>query len=216
MTLASDILASPEGQARQGALDNAGFVTQVYQAALARAPDMAGLANWVGQLAGGTATRAGVAVGISESVESQLRGGTNLNATETFVPDEQAASVARLYDTAFDRAPDAAGLAHWIVALEGNPFTAPFLSLHDEAMQFIASPEFQTRYATSTDVSFVQLLYQNTLHRAPDAGGAAFWQGQLATGAMDRATVLLGFSESAEHQAMLAPQIEAGGIVTKG
>ena len=134
MTLASDILASPEGQARQGALDNAGFVTQVYQAALARAPDMAGLANWVGQLAGGTATRAGVAVGISESVESQLRGGTNLNATETFVPDEQAASVARLYDTAFDRAPDAAGLAHWIVALEGNPFTAPFLSLHDEAM----------------------------------------------------------------------------------
>lgn len=214
--LASDILASPEGQARQGALGNAGFVAQVYQASLGRAPDAAGLANWVGQLANGTATRANVAVSVSESIESQTRGGTDLAATQTFVPDEQTASVARLYDTAFGRAPDAAGVGHWIMALKGGPLTAPILSLHDEAVQFIASPEFQARYGTPSDHGFVRLLYQNTLHRMPDPSGAAFWERQLAAGAMDRAGVVLSFSESVEHKAMLSVQIESGGITTKG
>ena len=58
-------------------------------------------------------------------------------------------------------------------------------------------------------------LYANTLHRSADAAGAAGWQNVLANGT-DRAAVLLGFSESAEHEAMTASRIEVGGIQTVG
>lgn len=42
------------------------------------------------------------------------------------------------------------------------------------------------------------LLYQNVLDRLPDPSGAAFWNGQLNSGAQTRAQVVLSFTESAE------------------
>jgi hypothetical protein len=47
---------------------------------------------------------------------------------------------------------------------------------------------------------FVTLVYNNVLGRAPDAGGLAFWKGQLDAGSMTRGQVMLGFSESAEYR----------------
>ena len=46
------------------------------------------------------------------------------------------------------------------------------------------------------------LLYDNVLHRAPDAGGYAYWMEQLA-GGMAREDVLIGFSESTENKVAL-------------
>jgi hypothetical protein len=47
------------------------------------------------------------------------------------------------------------------------------------------------------------------LHRAPDAAGLSAWVGDL-NGGMSRAQVVVGFSESNEHIANLAPHIDQG------
>ena len=106
---------------------------------------------------------------------------------------EADAEATRLYDAVFGRAPDADGLRFWSHSLQtGTP-------LHDVAEAFTHSPEFQARYGTPDDARFVDLLYENVLHRAPDDAGASFWRHALEAHAADRADVVLGFSESAEH-----------------
>ena len=53
-------------------------------------------------------------------------------------------------------------------------------------------------------------LYANTLDRAPDAAGRAFWVQQIESGRATRAQVVLGFSESAEHRTATLGNIEGG------
>lgn len=69
---------------------------------------------------------------------------------------------------------------------------------------FVTSPEFLATYGALTNGRFVQALYQNTLHRAPDNAGLTYWVGALATGANNKATVVYSFSDSAEHRASVA------------
>jgi hypothetical protein len=59
------------------------------------------------------------------------------------------------------------------------------------------------------DTAFVQQLYRNVLDREGEASGVEAWKGALQ-GGMSRADVVLGFSESPEHQNKLAPYIDDG------
>ena len=78
------------------------------------------------------------------------------------------------------------------------------------ARSFVNSAEFKGLYGASpTDAAFVDLLYQNVLHRAPDAGGAAYWTGVLHDGA-PREDVLMYFSDGAENTAAVATLIANG------
>jgi len=61
-------------------------------------------------------------------------------------------------------------------------------------------------------MGFVDLLYSNALHRPVDPGGAAAWTTALNSGAVTRSGVILGFSQSQELTAALAPVIENHGI----
>ena len=113
------------------------------------------------------------------------------------------AQAYRMYQAAFDRAPDTAGLAYWTAQLDaGTP-------LATMAQDFLGSPEFQATYGALSDGDFVAALYQNVLGRAPDAAGAAFWQQALA-GGTSRAGVLVGFSESTENVANTAAPFATG------
>lgn len=105
------------------------------------------------------------------------------------------APVARLYQAAFDRAPDAGGLAFWTSALQAG------VGLGTIADQFVATPEFQTRYAPLGTDQFVDSLYLNTLDRPADPAGRAFWTGVIESGGADRGDVLLGFSQAPEFVA---------------
>jgi len=69
--VASAFVNSAEFQLKYGALDNEGFVSLLYQNVLGRAPDAAGLNNWVTQLENGT-SRAQVLLGFSESAEFKV------------------------------------------------------------------------------------------------------------------------------------------------
>jgi pimeloyl-ACP methyl ester carboxylesterase len=121
-----------------------------------------------------------------------------------FDTDGTAGQSYRLYEAAFDRAPDRAGLTYWVQRADGG------LDPRSIAASFVGSAEFQARYgAAASNDAFVTALYANALDRAPDAGGLSFWVSQLA-GGLSRADVLVAFSESAENQAKLAPAIQNG------
>lgn len=116
-----------------------------------------------------------------------------------------AAQAYRVYQAAFDRAPDAAGLGYWITNMEAGA------SLAAVAKAFIDSQEFRTAYgAQPSNRDMVTKFYTNVLHRAPDQGGLDFWVKALDSGAIDAATALTGFSESAENVAQLIGVIAQG------
>jgi len=118
--------------------------------------------------------------------------------------DGVAGQVYRLYQGAFNRTPDSAGLGHWIALMDKGT------SLHDVASQFIGSQEFITNYgAAPSDADFVKLLYRNVLHRDPEPAGNTHWLNILHDGT-SRTDVLIAFSESAENHANLAQIIGKG------
>ncbi|TXM67342.1 DUF4214 domain-containing protein [Methylobacterium sp. WL12] len=114
-------------------------------------------------------------------------------------------NVYRLYQAAFARTPDTAGLSHNVHLVDQG------ISLHDMAAAFTVSGEFQTRYgANASDQDFVKALYNNVLGRDPDPTGNAGWLQLLGSHQYDRAGVLIGFSESPENHGKVDPSIAAG------
>jgi hypothetical protein len=112
--------------------------------------------------------------------------------------------VFRLYQAAFDRAPDLAGMGFWLDAQQSG------IGLQAIAGMFQASPEFTLLYGGGgSDEAFVTRLYKNVLHRAPDAGGLSFWLEHLQKD-ITRTDALIGFSESPENVAALIGKIEHG------
>lgn len=116
-----------------------------------------------------------------------------------------AGQAYRIYQAAFDRAPDAKGLGFWISALDRGA------SLRDVASAFTQSSEFKSLYgAAPANSDFLNSLYHNVLHRDGDAGGFAWWLDKLDTHAASFTDLLVSFSESAENQAALAPAVSGG------
>ena len=159
---------------------------------------------FVSYLASGAQDRADVLVGFSESAENKARTAAVLEAG-VWVPSPEAGQVARVFYATLGRAPDAGGLEYWTSLLRGG-----LASLRDEALGFMASPEFTSRYGTVSDERFVDLLYQNVLGRPADAAGMSYWVPLLASGTLDRGAVVLGFSESAENMDNVAEVIGNG------
>ncbi len=111
----------------------------------------------------------------------------------------------RLYQAAFDRAPDPSGLGFWIWALQQG------VSLDDVAGGFLNSPEFTSLYgANPSNSAFVTKLYNNVLHRAPEQGGYDFWMSVLDNNLAPRTALLVEFSESKENQAQVIGAITNG------
>jgi subtilisin family serine protease len=116
-----------------------------------------------------------------------------------------AGQAYRLYQAAFNRTPDAGGLGYWIAQMDKG------LGLREVAGDFARSDEFKALYGASpSNADVVTHLYGNVLHRAPDAGGAAYWNGMLDSHTLDVAEVLRDFSESAENVATLVGLIQNG------
>lgn len=124
--------------------------------------------------------------------------------------DAVAGQAYRIYKAAFNRAPDYSGLGFWISAMDAG------MSLREVAAGFVGSAEFKSAYgAAPTHRQIVDMLYQNVLGRAGDAGGIVFWLGVLDQGMDTVAGVLAGFSESAENKAALQGTIQSGIIYSE-
>lgn len=115
-----------------------------------------------------------------------------------------AGQAYRLYQAAFDRMPDIVGLGNHIKGMDLGT------SLKTVAQNFLNSSEFASRYGQVDNAGFVTKLYNNVLHRDPEAAGFAFHMKTMSSGSVDRAQLLINFSESAENQAALIGVIENG------
>lgn len=204
--LANAFLNSAEFQARYGSLSNQAFVEQLYRFSLNREGDASGIASWTNALNSGT-PRDGLLLLFSESAEHRtLTSGAV--AAGLWLPDAEALIIARLYDATFERLPDTSGLASWTGQLESG---MPLLEI---AAAFAGSAEFQTRYGNLSNQAFVEQIYRASLNREGDPAGIANWVGQMDQGA-SRASILMAFSESAEHVALTA-SLWSGGIQFAG
>lgn len=193
--LAKDFTGSDEFATRYGAHPSTGnLVELLYNNTLHRASEAAGKSYWMTELDQGHQSKDQVLIGFSESAENKAN-------TASFVMNgiwdlnENAATVARLYEAVLGRAPDINGLTYWTNKLESGAET-----LKSMTGGFTGSIEFTARYGAgiSTD-SFVELLYNNSLHRVSDPHGKVDWVNGVNSAAITKADVVLGFSESAEH-----------------
>lgn len=151
-------------------------ITAFYKNILGREPDAGGLAYWQAQVESGQIQLAEVVSSFTTSAEAQA----------------VVQPIIALYQAAFGRTPDTGGLQYWVAQMQGG------LSLSDVTQAFAQSSEFASVAGTSS-TQFITALYQNTLGRAPDAGGLAYWVEQAANGSSP-ASLLASFTASAEGQ----------------
>ncbi|HEU4852762.1 MAG TPA: FG-GAP-like repeat-containing protein [Telluria sp.] len=116
-----------------------------------------------------------------------------------FDTDGVAGQAYRVYQAAFARTPDAAGLGYWIAMMDQG------VSLAAVAGGFAASNEFVTAYgANPTNRAIVEKFYQNVLHRDGEKAGIDWWTSLLDNHSITLAEALVGFSESPENKVALA------------
>ena len=121
-------------------------------------------------------------------------------------PDQNAGKVYRLYQAAFARTPDIPGVKYHL-----NDMETKGLPLWQIASNFLASPEFSSKYGSNpSDTQYINALYKNVLNRIPAASEVAWYQNQFTTKAMDHQAALIGFSESPENVALVGSAIANG------
>lgn len=115
--------------------------------------------------------------------------------------DANVRPICRLYQAMLRRKPDTAGLDTWVQSLIANRAQLGNQTSAVEAIAstLVTSAEYQGVYPdSSSNSTFVTLLYANILVRSPDAAGHAAYTAALDNGTLTRARVLVAFSESQE------------------
>ncbi len=154
------------------------LVRQQFVDLLGRAPQLAEEELWVERLRHGTHVPGDVVAGLRTSSD------------HVAVVDP----VTRLYLASFARLPEPAGLDYWTMRRRsGTP-------LQQVAQHFVASAELRALYGSLDHEAFVRRVYRNVLGRDGDPAGIAYGTAELEAGRRTRASVLVGFSESAEHR----------------
>lgn len=151
------------------------LANQIYRDLLGRPADATGREYWAGAIASGTDP-----VDIIEAF---------INSPEVGGAYEP---VIRLYRASFLRPPDHGGLSYWVKSLRSG------IGLEDVAEVFATNAEFVNRYGSLNRAEFVDRIYRNVLHRAPDSEGLNYWTRQLGRG-VSRGEMLTAFANSTEN-----------------
>jgi Ca2+-binding RTX toxin-like protein len=172
------------------------FITGLYTNVLRRSvaagtATNAELLSWDALVTANVLTQAQVTSAIVNSVE----------ATTVVAP------IVRIYQTFFNRVPDAAGLTFWVGQSRSGTSLAAISNAFSTAAEFTAA--YGTPSASTID-SFLSALYTNVLGRTADATGFAFWKAQFAaqgSNAAAAAAIANSFSASAEFVSASATNI---------
>ncbi|HYC37951.1 MAG TPA: DUF4214 domain-containing protein [Usitatibacter sp.] len=174
--ITSDASGSPHSVTLSGTADKS-LVTHYYRAILNRAPDAAGKAFWESE----AARLAGLGVNISEVWF--VMAGYFFNSSEYVGANKtEMQFVTDLYNTFFNRGPDAAGLGYWTGQIaSGLPREVVLFS-------FMFSAEFRGfseaifgNTAARPEVDMVVDFFRGLLNRLPDTTSFNYWLGQLRT-----------------------------------
>jgi hypothetical protein len=164
-----DVMQFQDGTALFDPTGTAENVSRLYQAALGRAPDAAGLQAWTGLIDGSSVPLADVATDFTTSPEFMHDYGA--------LTDPQY--VTQLYQNVLGRAPDPEGAAAWDNALADGESRGSVLVGFAESQENKADT---ISSAGDQDNGEVYRLYQTTLDRAPDTAGLNSWSEALGSG----------------------------------
>lgn len=110
------------------------------------------------------------------------------------------AEVTRLYRAYFGRLPGASGLLYWTGRMHEG------LTSVEVGRLFGGTPEFRATYGTASNAAVVDAAYRNTLGRAPDPSGLAYWTARLDQG-LARWKMIHGFARSPEFVTRERPRV---------
>lgn len=111
----------------------------------------------------------------------------------------------RLYDAAFNRAPDESGFDYW-----ANRLLDGSIGRYNLAAHFVESDEFRLLYGENTSNSdFIDALYRNVFEREADPDGRQYWISRLDEG-YNRTGVVNDFVDSLEHKVLTYDEIAYG------
>ncbi len=137
-----------------------------------------------------------------ERFRSRTRARTGSPATETLSGFGGFSLVDHYYQAILGRAPDAAGKAFW--ESEAARMQSLGVDVKEAYMvmagYFFNSAEYLSR--NTSDTQYVTDLYNTFFNRPPDAGGLAYWTGQIAAG-LPRSIVMYGFLFSPEFNTFM-------------
>ncbi|ODM49869.1 hypothetical protein A9320_12585 [Ruegeria sp. PBVC088] len=182
--MAQAFLNSAEGVSTYGALTNTEFVTAMYENALDRAPD-GGLAGWVALLDGGTWTRADVMAFFADSPEAIAKTSpVALEYSQAGYQQDYTDEAYRLYVGVTGEEPSVSVIESLTMDL------AEGATMLDVATELFASDAATALYGGTTNVEFVELVYQTLLERGADPVALSLWPAQLDAGTMTRPQVI--------------------------
>ena len=104
------------------------------------------------------------------------------------------AIVQNLYETALGQAATASGLATYSAALLNGTMTETQI-----AAALIGTSQFLTEYGSLSNADFVSQIFVNGLGRQPTAAEAAYWTGELNSGAVSKADLVAAMAQSPDH-----------------
>ena len=176
LAVASNAAVSPTNVALSGTAEKS-LVTHYYRAILNRAPDAAGKAFWEGE----AARLAGLGVDVNETW--YVMAGYFYNSAEYLgYGKNDTQFVTDLYNTFFNRGPDAGGLAYWTGQIAGGVPREVVL------FSFMFSPEFRTfnqaifgDTSARAEVNVVIDFFRGILNRLPDTASFNYWLGRMRT-----------------------------------
>ncbi len=187
--------------------DDRGYVTDLYNTFFVRAPDDAGLAFWMSQLAAGL-PREILLAQFMFSTEfasfTQSIFGTGTARPEVIV-------VMDFYRGILGRLPDNAGFTYWVQQFRAAECAgAAAVAAQADAISsgFLNSGEYAGRARSNPQI--VGDLYNAFLRRGGDLAGASFWIGQLSSGRQSLGQARQAFLFSPEFGARIAAMAAQG------
>ena len=180
------------------------FVRRLYNLCLAREPDWAGCAHWAKGLTSGEKNGAMTAYGFCLSAEMKRRNLSNADYVEI------------LYWALMDRAPDAAGKAHWVELLDNGISRTGVFQGFAESAEFtricnaygitrgnVDRSRLEPRDVNRGVTQFVARCYTKALGRNYDVDGLNHWCTKINSSPTKKATAIQvskSFLTSAEFQ----------------
>jgi hypothetical protein len=178
------------------------LITHYYESILRREPDTAGLDFWQGE------------------AERVVGLGANVNETwyamaMAFFASPEYASFGRdsgsyltdLYNTFFDRAPDADGFSYWMGQMAAG------MPRESVLLQFLFSPEFanftQSQFGNAQvrpEIDMTMDMYRGILQRLPDNSGFTFFLGQFREAQCSGADAVRSEADSVSQQFFDSPE----------
>lgn len=201
LTVTSNGASSPDAFAVTGTAEKS-LVSHYYRSILRRGPDAGGKAFWD-----------------SEAMRMQSLG-ANVNETwysmsSNFYTSAEYAAVGRddnayvvdLYNTFFNRLPDAGGLSFWVGELSAGMPREVLLA------SFMFSPEFTTftqgifgTTAVRKEIDTVMDFYRGLLARLPDSSGFDFWVREFRAAQCQSASAVTAKADAISRAFTVSPE----------